>query len=117
MTEKVNGTSTAGEFFNRDLDFFTVSSTAVLASDGAVGDAAQDLFDQHVEVISQKAQPIILTSVSGTGPYVFSFAVEHPGLWTEAGATDPKAESLKDVLEALPGAGTVTVTYSTTFAS
>lgn len=114
MTEKVNGTSTAGEFFNRDLDFFTVSTNAALASDGAVGDADQDRFDAFVEVISQKAQPIILTGVTGSGPYVFNFAVEHGKLWTEAGATDPKAESLKTALEALPGAGTVTITYSST---
>ena len=114
MTDKVNGTSTAGEFFNRNLDFFTVSTTAVLASGGAVGDADQDLFDAFVEVISQKAQPIILTGVTGAGPYVFNFAVEHSVLWTEASATDPKAESLKDTLEALPGAGTVTITYSST---
>lgn len=116
MTDKVNGTTSAGEFFNRDLDFFTVSSVDALASDGAVGEADQDLFDQMVEVISQKAQPIILTAVTGSGPWVFNFVIEHPKLWSEVTGAGAAAESLKDLLEDLPdvGNGNITVTATET---
>ena len=36
-----------------------------------------------VEIISQTAQPIILTG-GGTGSNVFSFVVEHPAVWIES---------------------------------
>lgn len=105
---KVDGTANPAESFNRDLDFFTVTVTGGLTfrSDGAAGlddagvpnDAEQYLFDKMVELISQKAQPIVLTGGT-TGSTVFNFIVEHSKLWTEAGATDPKAESLDTVLQ------------------
>lgn len=105
---KVDGTANPAESFNRPLDFFTVTVTggltfrsdgpAGLDDDGVPNDAEQYLFDKMVELISQKAQPIILTG-GGTGSTVFNFVVEHPTLWTEAGATDPKAETLDTVLQ------------------
>ena len=105
---KVDGTANPAESFNRDLNFFTVTVTGGLTfrSDGVAGldddgvplDAEQYLFDKMVELISQKAQPIVLTGGT-TGSTVFNFIVEHPVLWTEAGATDPKAESLDTVLQ------------------
>jgi len=104
---KVDGTANAAESFNRPLDFYTVTVTGGLTfrSDGAAGldddgvpnDAEQYMYDKMVELISQKAQPIVLTG-GGTGSTVFNFIVEHPTLWTEAGATDPKAESLDTIL-------------------
>ena len=104
---KNNFTANPGESFNRNLDFFTVTVTggATFRSDGATGldsdgvpnDAEQYLFNKMVELIEQKAQPIVLTGGT-TGSTVFNFIVEHPVLWTEAGATDLKAESLDDVL-------------------
>ena len=105
---KVDGTANPAESFNRPLDFFTVTVTGGLTfrTDGAAGldddgvpnDAEQYLFDKMIELLSQKAQPIVLTGGT-TGTTVFNFIVEHPTLWTEAGATDPKAESLDTVLE------------------
>ena len=105
---KVDGTANPAESFNRPLDFFTVTVTGGLTfrSDGAAGldddgvpnDAEQYLYDKMIELISQKAQPIVLTG-GGTGSTVFNFIIEHPTLWTEAGATDPKAESLDTVLQ------------------
>lgn len=109
MTDKVDGTSKQSEALVGDLDFFTVSTTSNIASDGAIGDADQDLFDKFVEVISQKGQPVLMSAVDSNA---FNFAVEHNSLWTESGADDAKAETLKTVLEAIPGAGTVTVLYS-----
>lgn len=105
---KVDGTANPAETFNRPLDFFTLTVSgagATWRSDGAAGlddvgvpnDLEQYLFDKMIELISQKAQPIILTG-GGTGSTVFNFVVEHPTLWSEAGATDPKAESLDTVI-------------------
>jgi len=105
---KVDGTANPAESFNRNLDFFTVTVTGGLTfrSDGAAGldddgvpvDAEQYLFDKMIELVSQKAQPIVLTGGT-TGATVFNMIIEHSGLWTEAGATDPKAESLDTVLQ------------------
>lgn len=104
---KVDGTANPAESFNRPLDFFTftVSGGPTWRTDGAAGlnddgtpvDAEQYLFDKMIELISQKAQPIVLTGGT-TGSTVFNMIVEHPTLWTEAGATDPKAESLDTVI-------------------
>lgn len=110
MTEKVDGTSFQRESLVGNLDFLTIVTDATITSSGEVGDAAQDLFDQYVEVISQKAQPVLMSPV--TGGNTFNFAVEHNSLWTETGADDVKAITLKEELEAIPGAGTVTVTFS-----
>ena len=76
---------------------FRSDGSAGLDDDGVPNDTEQYLYDKMIELISQKAQPIILTG-GGTGSTVFNLVVEHPTLWTEAGATDPKAESLDDVL-------------------
>lgn len=110
MIIKVDGVSGPAETLVGDLDFFTIATTGSLASDGAVGDTDQALFDKFVETISMKAQPIILSAV--TGGNTFKFAVEHTGMWTESGATASNAVSLKTDLEALPSAGTVTVTFA-----
>ena len=109
---KVDGLSQPAESFSGDLDFFTVTvggtTPGSVRSDGTPGiddagdpnDLEQHLFDKLVEAISQKAQPIILTGGT-TGTTVFNVVVEHSTVWTEAGATDNKAESLDTVLEAI----------------
>lgn len=112
MIVKVDGVSGPAETLVGNLDFFTIATTSALASDGAIGDTDQALFDKFIETISMKAQPIILSAV--TGGTTFKFAVEHTGMWSESGATDSKAVSLKTKLEELPGAGTVTVTFAET---
>ena len=108
---KVDGTANPAESFNRPLEFFTITVTGGLTfrsdasaggsgldDDGVPNDAEQYLYDKMIELISQKAQPIILTG-GGTGSTVFNFVVEHPTLWTENPVvTDPKAESLDVVL-------------------
>lgn len=113
---KVDGTANAAESFNRPLEFFTVTVEGglkfradgpqdprqpVLDDDGVPNDTQQYLFDKMIELISQKAQPIVLSVVgSGADRTVFNFIVEHPTLWKENPAvTDPKAEFLDDVLQ------------------
>lgn len=104
---KAHFTSAPAESFNRNLDFYTITVAGqTFRSDGSTGldstgvpnDAEQYLFNKMIEVIEQKAQPIVLTGGT-TGSTVFNFIVEHPTLWKEAGATDPKATNLKDDLE------------------
>ena len=109
---KIDGASGPAESFSGDLDFFTIniggSGPGSVRSDGSPGidtdgnpnDDEQHLFDKLVEAISQKAQPIILTG-GGSNTTVFNVVVEHSTLWTEAGATDGKAETLDTVLEAI----------------
>lgn len=134
---KVDGTANPAESFNRDLDFFTVEVTgglkfrvdgaAGLDDDGVPVDAQQYLFDKMIELISQKAQPIVLSVVgSGVDRVIFNFIIEHHGLWTEAlpAGPDPKAETLDTVLQEgilaleddndnqLYGSFATTVTYS-----
>jgi len=107
--QDVNSTANPAESFNRNLDFFTITvSGGTWRSDGVGGvdgenksapnDAEQYLFDLIIEGISQKTQPVVLTG-GGTGSTVLNFISEHTALWTEAGATDPKAETLKTVLD------------------
>jgi len=109
---KVDGASGPAESFSGDLDFFTVTvggtSPGSVRSDGEPGvdsdgnanDEEQHLFDKLVEAISQKAQPVILTGGT-TGTTTFNVVVEHSTAWTEAGATDSKAESLETILQAV----------------
>lgn len=109
--QKVDGTATNASSFNRDLDHYTVTVTGgeTFRADGqspaldAAGDPVnkeQYLFNKMVEVVSLKAQPILLaiTGGLGTGRTVFTFVTEHSQLWSESGNT--AAESLNTVLEA-----------------
>ena len=108
-SNKVDGTANPAESLVGDLDFFTVtvsgSGPGTYRSDGAAGidtdgvpnDAEQFLFDKIIEAISQKAQPVLLTGGT-TGSTVINVAVEHTTVWTEAGATDAKAETLQTVI-------------------
>ena len=109
-SHKVDGNATTAESFNRNLDFYTVTVTGGLTfrADGqspaldSAGDpvnAEQYLFNKMIEVISLKAQPILLaiTGGTGTGRTVFTFVTEHGQLWSESGNTD--AESLDTVLQ------------------
>lgn len=111
--QKVDGRASPAESFNRDLDFYTVVVTGgetfradgqspALDSVGVPVNQEQYLFNKMVEVISLKAQPILLSIIGGlgTGRTTFNFVTEHRALWTEGGATDAKAESLDTVLTA-----------------
>jgi hypothetical protein len=98
---KVDGIASPAQSFNRSLDFYTVTTSGAggngnntwrsdLGAGGSGLDDAGDpnnleqyLFDKMVEIISQTAQPIILTG-GGTGSNVFSFVVEHPAVWIES---------------------------------
>lgn len=106
---KVDGSATQASSFNRDLDHYTVTVTGGLTfrADGqspaldSVGDPIDDeqyLFNKMIEVVSLKAQPILLaiTGGTGTGRTVFTFVTEHSQLWQESGNT--AAELLDTVL-------------------
>lgn len=106
---KVDGETQAAESLVGDLDFFTltITSAQTIATGGEPGvddlgvplDLEQFLLDKMVEVISQKAQPVLLALGSNK---ILNVAVEHTALWTEnALQTDPKAESLDAALTAV----------------
>ena len=44
-------------------------------------DFSQDALDKLVEIISQRGQPVIMGTPSGSGPYTFKFAIEHNSAW------------------------------------
>jgi len=44
-------------------------------------DFSQDALDRLVEIVTQRGQPIIMGNPTGTGPYVFKFAIEHSASW------------------------------------
>jgi len=107
---KVNGVARPGETLVGDLDFFTITvSGGTVRSDGAAGvsagvdlngvphDAESYLFTKIMEAVSSKTQPVILTG-GPTGTTVINMVAEHNTVWTEAGATDPKAESMATVI-------------------
>lgn len=75
---KINGKVFAGEFLTGNLQFYSVSTTVDIRG---TTPASQAALDKLVEVISLNGQPVLLGGVSGTGPYVLRFAVEHTGAW------------------------------------
>ncbi|MNK29864.1 hypothetical protein D3C87_482670 [compost metagenome] len=114
MTEKVNGTSFAGQFLTGGLNFYKVRTTLDIRATGVVGDASQKRLDKLVETISTRAQPVIMSAVTtttetapadlpgaGAGAvtvYTLSFAIEHNMAWEVAGSKNPDlAESLDGV--------------------
>jgi len=46
-------------------------------------DFSQDALDRLVEIVSQRGQPVILSSPTGpvANVYTFKFAIEHPTAW------------------------------------
>lgn len=103
MVQQVNGTSRAGDFIRRNMDFFTVRTTLDITPTGNLNDTSQQRFDFLVRTISLRAQPVILGNVfttnevtpipdlpitgvsypSGTTVTVYNvrFAIEHEGAW------------------------------------
>jgi len=73
MTEKVNGFAAGNDqFLSGAVTMFEVTvSNADLTADPANGTSN---LDKVIEIISTRAQPVILGTVSATG---FTFAVEH----------------------------------------
>lgn len=97
MVDKVNGSVKPGESVSGDWDWFTVRTTMDITATGALADASQRRLNKLVEVISLRAQPVILGGVSvaeETAPiadlpvsgssgtvdvYTIKFAIEHAG--------------------------------------
>ena len=91
MTTKVNGfTHTPGQFLSGNLVMFT-ATTAVDIITQATTTTTTDAFgtvttttsshnvalDTLIAAISTRAQPVIMGTPAGTGPYTLNFAVEH----------------------------------------
>lgn len=114
MTEKVNGTSFAGQFLTGGLNFYKVRTVLDIRPTGVISDASQKRLDKLVEAISTRAQPVILsavTSASETSPadlpgatgaqtvYTLSFAIEHNMAWEVQGSANPTLAETLDGIE------------------
>jgi hypothetical protein len=93
MVTKVHGTSFPGEHLTGNMDFFTVDTLVDIrpSAEGNPAATSQIALDRLVEVISTRAQPILLGGIvvnTGANPgnvpayvsgntYTVKFAVEH----------------------------------------
>lgn len=108
MVERIHGKANAGQSLTGGLDFIKVRTTLDIRA-GAFGSESQKRLDTLVQVISTRAQPVILRDVvvaSETDPadlpaasgavdvYTLEFAIEHRGAWTIASNDPTLAESL-----------------------
>lgn len=99
MVEKVNGRAFGGEFLTGNMQFLTVTTSIDIRTTGMVGASAnsQARFDRLIEVVSQRAQPIILGGVTvDESNYVVTFAIEHLDVWTATGLRDALDTQLPD---------------------
>lgn len=88
MTTKVNGLFpiVGTEALTKNLQFYEVSVTEDIRPAQGAAEAAR--LNKLIEVISTNGQPIIMGAITGTGPYVLKFAVEHENSWADATALD-----------------------------
>ena len=92
---KVNGVASPEQTLTQGLDFWTISTAVNILTAGQSGGSAstQAALNKLIEIISINGQPVILNAPTGTGPYVLTFAIEHPASWTagtySAGVTAP----------------------------
>lgn len=96
MVEKVNGRSFPGNMLGGRPNYITLTTGVdIRPSDAAGGSSAsQARLDKVIEVISLRGQPVLFGGVTGSGPYVMRFAVEHFGAWAVPAAMDDLVESL-----------------------
>ncbi len=111
MVERIHGKVNAGQSLTGGLDFFRIRTTLDIRA-GAYGDASQKRLDKLVQVISTRAQPVILRDVvvsTETDPadlpaasgsvsvYTLEFAIEHRGAWTITTNDPTLAETLDGI--------------------
>ncbi len=60
------------------IDYFIVTTNTNITSATVIADGKTN-FDKMIEVINIHGQPVLESSVSGSGPYTFKFATEHKG--------------------------------------
>jgi hypothetical protein len=91
MTEKVNGLwpIVGREALTGNIQFYSVSVVEDIRP--ATDAASQARLQKLIECISLNGQPIILGDITGTGPFVLKFAIEHEGSWINAAALNAAA--------------------------
>lgn len=121
MVAPANRKASPSEALGRQMDFYTIRSLMNFTS-GAAGSPEQERLNTIIEVISTRAQPVIVTvdpvstetdpadltdAVGEASVYTMKFAIEHQNAWE--GATP----SLKDSLVGIAGftAGNLSVTF------
>lgn len=81
--------------FTQNLTAAGVTAATASAAQLAAATASQDNLNKLLEIVSLRGQPIILGSVTGTGPYVLTLVNEHVGAWGNATAALPAGSDLK----------------------
>ena len=81
--------------FTQNLTAAGVTAATASASQLAAATASQDNLNKLLEIVSLRGQPIVLGSVTGTGPYVLTLVNEHVGAWGYATAALPSGSDLK----------------------
>lgn len=100
MTDKVHGfVGTPDQFLSGAMKMFTVTTSDDIKT---VTDGHNVKLDKLVEAISTRAQPVILGTPAGTGPYTLNIAVEHNEVFGDLTA-------FANEIKAATGATTVSV--------
>jgi hypothetical protein len=107
MTEKVNGFASGNDqFLSGAVKRYTVTvSNFDLTADPANGTSN---LDKVIEIISTRAQPVILGAVTATG---FAFAVEHADVFGTSVAPNTLADFNAAGQAALRATGASTATF------
>jgi hypothetical protein len=59
-------------------DYFIVNTNVDITNTTVVSNGKTN-FDRMVEIINIHSQPVLMSAITGSGPYTFKFAVEHKG--------------------------------------
>lgn len=100
MTDKVHGfVGTPDQFLSGAMKMFTVTTSDDIVTVTGGHNAA---LDKLIEAISTRAQPVILGTPAGSGPYTLNIAVEHNEIFGDLTA-------FANEVKAATGAQTVSV--------
>lgn len=121
MVAPLNSKAGVGETLGRKIDFYTVRSILDIRP-GVSGSVSQTRLNALIQVISMRAQPVIVSvdpvgtetspsdltnGVGSVSVYTLKFAIEHANAWE--GATPSLINSLIGVLDFT--SGNISVTF------
>ena len=81
---KVNGfTATGVENLTSNFEFITINMNTDIRTAGQGGGSptSQANLDKLIQIVSERGQPVIMSNVTGSGPYTIIVAIEHPYAW------------------------------------
>lgn len=81
---KVNGfTATGVENITSNFEFITINMTSDIRTAGQSGGSptSQANLDKLIQIVSERGQPVVMSNVTGSGPYTILVIIEHPFAW------------------------------------